>query len=104
MRKELTCVCGRVIPERDQIAYFGRRPCPDCGSRARKWSRSWSWRGLWRRLFHNHEWPRFRSGRGPRHFSPDWGFVPQSLTLYTAGVAERLGLRRKKNRWRFDGL
>lgn len=102
MRRELTCTCGRVIPEQDQIAFYGRRPCPDCGSRTRKWSRLRPW---WWRLFSRHEWPRFKNGnRGPRYFAGDWGFITQTLIEFTRGARERLGLKRKKNRWRFDRI
>jgi hypothetical protein len=101
MRRELTCVCGRLVSEADQIAFYGRRPCPDCGSRCRKWSRLRPW---WRRFFSRHPWPRFRSGDGPRHFAPDWGFIQARLTKFTRGATAKLGLKRRRNRWRFDEL
>ena len=95
---ELTCACGRPIPTDDQVALFGRRPCPDCGSRTRKWSRTKPW---WRRLFSRHEWPRWVAGRGPRYLAVDYGFNPAELTAFTQDAVGNLHLVRRKNRWRF---
>lgn len=101
-RLELACVCGRAVPEDDQIALCGRRPCPECGSRARRWQRSWP--SFFRRLLRPRRWPAFLPGRGPRHFAPDWGFDLRSLTRFTAGAVDALGLKKRKNRWRFREL